>query len=487
MRSLEDAVLDGFLAAAGEYPERAAIHYHGGELTYAELETLVWAVARRLGPRPGVVGVRATHSPGSIVGLLGVWAARGTYCPVDPAFPAGRRRAMLAAAGCRMLLDASPQPASDADVELVQITDGADGDERDDPAYVLFTSGSTGEPRPVLTPRAAIGTTVCSLVELFDLTPADRVLQFASLNWDTCFEEILPALTSGACLVLHADAHAGSFPRFLRMIERERISVLDLPTAFWHELVRFLMEEGVALPGCVRLVVIGGEAVSPARLADWRTLQTGHARLINTYGCTETTLITHAAELHGPLAMDPAPARDTASRVPIGRPLPHVVEHVAASGELLIGGPSLAAGYRGLPQATDARFVTIGAHRFFRTGDRVNRLPDGALVHEGRLDAEIKIRGVRVNPAEVEAQIAGHPAVLAVAVTGVRAADHTALAAYVVARPSVRTTGLEARIINYLRARLPAHLIPSRVRVVADLAYTASGKVDRHRIKEVLA
>src|SRR2546430_53163 len=181
-----------------------------------------------------------------------------------------------------------------------------------------------------------------------------------------------------------------------------------LPTAFWHELVNYLFEEGAPLPECVRLVIIGGEAANPARLADWYALPAEHARLVNTYGCTETTLITHAIDLHGPLA---AHRRDQASRVPIGRPLPHVLEHVTDEGELLIGGPSLAAGYRGLPEATDARFVTVGAHRFFRTGDRVTRLPDGTLVHEGRVDDEVKIRGIRVDPAEVEAHIASHPAV----------------------------------------------------------------------------
>ena len=137
------------------------------------------------------------------------------------------------------------------------------------PAYVLFTSGSTGEPKPVLTPGDAFGTTVAALAELFELTADDRVLQFASMNWDTCFEEILPTLTVGAALVFDDEAHTGSFRRFLRMVEERRISVLDLPTAFWHELVRHLAEDDDPLPACLRLVVIGGEAASPARLADW--------------------------------------------------------------------------------------------------------------------------------------------------------------------------------------------------------------------------
>jgi nonribosomal peptide synthetase protein VioO len=457
-------VFEEFVAAARRHPGREAIVAGGKPLTYAELEERVRAFAHRIGPNPGVVGVPATHSPDTVTALLGVWAAGGVYCPVDPAFPQQRREAML-----RATLRAT-RPDSGAGNGL---------------AYALFTSGSTGEPKPVLTPHTAIAATVRSLRDLFDVSPADRVLQFASLNWDTCFEEILPALTSGACVVFHEDAYTGLFPRFLRMVERERITVLDLPTAFWHELVTHLSDGDTPLPACVRLVIIGGEAASPARLADWCMLPTAHARLLNTYGCTETTLITHAVDLSGPLA--PGKRWDGVSRVPIGRPLPHVVEHVTGDGELLIGGPALADGYGGLPEATAARFVSVNGQRYFRTGDRVGRLPDGTLVHEGRVDDQVKIRGVRVDPAEVEAHIAGHPAVRAVLVTGVTIADHTALAAYVVPRPRTGTADLDTRIADYLRARVPAHLIPSRIHLVADLVYTASGKVDRHRSKESMS
>lgn len=483
-----------FLAAADAHPQRVAVVSDGRELSYADLRSEALAVALRLGRRPGVVGVPATHSPGTIAGLFGVWAAGGAYCPVDPAFPAQRRQAMLAAAGCRTLLAADPEQSKDfalsgstGEPEPLpgrtgpETPPGSNG-EPEDLAYILFTSGSTGEPKPVLTPHRAIGVAIRSLRELLGITSADRVLQFASLSWDTCFEEILPTLTGGACLVLHEDAHSGSFSRFLRMIEEQRITVLNLPTAFWHELVGHLREAGVPLPECVRLVIIGGEAVRPARLADWCALGNAHVRLVNTYGCTETTLVTHAVDLPGPYA----PGLTDRGRVPIGRPLPHVVEHVTDEGELLVGGPSLAVGYRGLPQATRVRFVSVGGRRFFRTGDRVSRLADGLLGYEGRLDGQIKIRGVRVDPAEVEAHIAGHPAVSAVAVTGVRVADHTVLAAYVVARPSAGPDGLASSVVDYLRGRVPAHLVPSRIRVVADLAYTPTGKVDRHRLTEAL-
>jgi nonribosomal peptide synthetase protein VioO len=424
-------------AHAGRYPLRPAIVHNGIPSGYGRLAEDVAEVRRRLGPRPGTVAVAARHDPATIVAMLGVWAAGGTYCPIDPQFPPARREAM------RLSL---------VDTE----TEGL--------AYVLFTSGSTGAPKPVATPVGAITTVAAALVELFGLTPADRVLQFASLNWDTCFEEILPTLLAGAAVVLADDAHRGSFPRLLRAVERDGVSVLNLPTAFWHELVRHLAAEGAAgagLPACVRLVVIGGEAVAPARLAEWQRLPgTAGVRLLNTYGCTETTLITHAAEL-------------PCDGAPIGRALPHVRERIDPDGELLIGGPGLARGYLGRPLETAERFVQLAGERWFRTGDLVARRADGVLVHEGRSDRQVKIRGIRVDPGEVEARLAEHPAVRAAAVVPRSVGGQTSLIAYVV-------TGAEMSDISaFLRARVPAHLIPARIEVVSELAYTASGKVDR--------
>jgi len=460
----EYAARVGLLAAVADaaeaYPGRPALAGAGEPLSYAELWSLVRARAAdlvdELGERPGVVTVSAEHRPATVVGLLAAWAADGTYLPVDPAFPPARVEAMLTAV--------------------------AEGRVPDEAAYVLFTSGSTGRPKPVAVPHRALDAVVPALVELFGLTAADRVLQFASLNWDTCFEEILPTLAAGATLVFDEDAHAGSLSRFLRMVERRAVTVLDLPTAFWHELVLHLAESGpgARLPECVRLVVTGGEAISPRRLAQWQALDTAGIRLLNTYGATETALITHAVDLHGPFA----PAWDPAAGVPLGNRLAHVVEQITADGELLIGGPGLALGYPGLPDATAERFVEYDGRRWFRTGDRVERpadgLPaDGLLRHRGRLDGQVKVRGIRVDPGEVEANLTRHPAVAAAAVVGVTVADRTVLAAYVVTSAGRAGPDPTAELRAFLRAEVAAHLHPARITVVPALVPTASGKVDR--------
>ncbi|NQE86176.1 AMP-binding protein [Nocardia terpenica] len=341
------------------------------------------------------------------------------------------------------------------------------------PAYVLFTSGSTGRPKPVVTPRRALSAAVGSLRALFEITPEDRVLQFAALSWDTCFEEIFPALTAGAAVVFDDDAHSGSFPRFLRAVAARGVTVLDLPTAMWHELVLYLREEDARLPECVRLVVIGGEGAAPERLRQWRQAGTAGIRLLNTYGCTETTLITHAAELTG----------DADDRVPLGRALPHVREHVTEEGELLIAGPALALGYLDQPEQTARSFEIAdhgdGPRRWFHTGDLVARGDDGLLHPRGRLDDQVKVRGVRVNPAEVEAQLTTHPAVTAAVVIGEQRLGRTALVAYVTVRSPVEPAELTA----HLRQRLPGQFVPGIVKILPALATTASGKIDRAAVQ----
>jgi amino acid adenylation domain-containing protein len=488
--SLSSAVADvveSFVRCVDEHAARPAIVHNGQTTTYGELGARVQSTARLLGAEAGVIGVLTARDPGTVVALLGTLTAGAVYCPIDPAFPEPRQRSMLEAAGATRVLAARagiPAPAGYPTLVVPDIgadplrraiaspTAAADPAAAESPAYVLFTSGSTGIPKGVVTPRRAIGTTVAALREVFELEPDDRVLQFASLNWDTCLEEILPAVTSGATLVIDDEAYTGSFRRFLRAVEARGVTVLDLPTAFWHELVHHLVDDAAGLPPSVRLVIIGGEAVNRDRLADWTRRDTGLVRLLNTYGCTETTLITHAIDLAGPRA------RPVGDRVPIGVALPHVRERIDEAGELLVGGPAIALGYRDAG-ATAERFVVHGGERFFRTGDRVERGADGALVLLGRLDRQLKIRGVRVDLAEVEAHISAHAGVAAVAAVGAEVGDHTALVAYVVPRPRCDPATLPGELLAQLRERVPGHLVPSRVTVVPRLLYTPSGKVDR--------
>jgi nonribosomal peptide synthetase protein VioO len=453
------------LRAAERDPQAQAVVHNGAVTTYGELVGRACAVAARL-TAGETVAVPAIRGVELIVNFLGVLLAGATYCPIDPALPAARRAVMLDAAGCTRELGLD-SPAASA---TVHGTEPGTGPGLEEIAYVLFTSGSTGTPRPVDVPHRAIAAATGSLRRLFAATSGDRFLHFASPSWDTCFEEILPALTSGATLVIDDDAHSGSFARILDLLARDRISVLNLPTAFWHELVLHLAEEGEQLPESVRLLVVGGEGVNPVRLASWRELGTGGVRLLNTYGCTETALVTHAIDLWGPAA---EPAVTALAEAPIGRPVPHLrqrLEPHGALGLLHVGGPSVARGYRGDPQATTERF----ADGWFRTGDLVEEAGDGVLLYRGRLDRQLKVRGVRIDPGDVEAEIIRCTGVPAAAVIGVPLAGRTALIAYVVGAPGTDT----ASLLDRLRSEMPAHLVPARLLMRSELPRTTSGKTD---------
>jgi amino acid adenylation domain-containing protein len=485
MASEPDAdVMEDFAAAVRDWPNRPAIVHNGVEVSYGELADRVRrnashhrAAGRGEDGSARRVGVLVSHTPAAVEHLFGILQAGATYCPIDAGHPAARKEATAAALGVDELIAVLP----DAPVDELPESSWRSTD----PAYVLCTSGSTGAPKPVVVSRRALASTVGALRGLFALTPEDRVLQFASLGWDTCLEEILPALTAGATLVFDDAAHAGSFIPFVRMLAAREITVVDLPTAFWHELVLFLHEERVELPSCVRLAVIGGERVDPTRLRQWRDLDLGHVTLLNTYGCTETTMVTHAVQLSGP-GTEPAVAADDAE-APLGRALPHVRDHVTDEGELLVSGPSLATGYLGLAATTAERFPVAdhgsGPRRWFRTGDVVTRDEHGLLHARGRVDEEVKVLGVRVHPAEVEAQLHTHPAVTGAVVVGERRLGRTALTAFVVQAGA--TTAAELK--RYLRDRLPSQFVPSRIEFVAALTYTSSGKVDRKAMANAAA
>ncbi|MDD4868308.1 MAG: AMP-binding protein [Mycobacterium sp.] len=497
-----DDIVADFAAAARARPHGPAIVGNGTAITYQDLQQRVRINALRYraagfgtGESSAMVGALVSHRPAVVAHLLGILQARATYCPIDAALPVARQEALAAVLGLDRLFALAPDLHAPTNLRIETTQDDdpvtADADmpvpawHSDDPAYVLCTSGSTGAPKPVVVSRRALTTTVRALRELFALTPEDRVLQSASLAWDTSLEEILPALIAGATVVFDDAAHSGSLPRFVRMLAEQRVTVLDLPTAFWHELVLFLHDQRTALPAGVRLVVIGGERVDPTRLRQWRELEAGHVTLLNTYGCTETTMVTHAVQLSGPGAEPHGTVRDTDA--PLGRPLAHVRDHVTDEGELLVAGPSLATEYLGLPERTAAGFAVAdhgcGPMRWFRTGDLVVRGDGGLLYPRGRADEQVKCRGVRVHPAEVEAQLNTHPAVAGAVVVGERLLGHTSLTAFVV--PAGSTTPGELRA--YLRQRLPSQFVPSRVKFVAALAYTATGKVDRGATRRAAA
>ncbi len=502
-----------FAARAKTSPGAPALEWDGGRLTYAELDRRSDALAARLrglGVGPEVlVGLAVERSPEMAVALLGVLKAGGAYLPLDPAYPEARREFMIEDAGVALVLEnkdlkdnkdlrdeESLSMASLLSLSSLPSLDSAH------PAYVIYTSGSTGKPKGVVVEHRSLAAYTAGAIGAFSLTPEDRVLQFASISFDTSGEEIYPALASGATLVLRPDGMASSIAHFLREVERLRITVLDLPTAFWHELVAGLGTEG-EMPACVRLVILGGEKALPERVAQWRRRVGSGVRLLNTYGPTEATIVSTRRDLTaGP------------DEAPIGRPIPGAFAHVldrwgapvpaGVPGELHVGGAGLARGYLRRPEVTAERFVpdpfgSPGA-RLYKTGDLVRWLPSGDLEFLGRVDHQVKLRGFRVELGEIETALRSHPAVRdATVVLWPGPGGDPRLVAYTVQDRSPspvteRGPGAEASegrplpsppdLRAFLRERLPDFMVPALFVDLPALPLTPSGKVDRRALPE---
>ncbi|MFB7945289.1 amino acid adenylation domain-containing protein [Kitasatospora phosalacinea] len=492
-----ETVLDLLLRQAALTPDAVALR--DGERSFSYRELLAGArraeaAVREVGALPRTpVGLYGARSAELLAGMLGVLLAGCAYLPLDPALPGPRLRAMLDGAGATAVLATPDAPAADTDLPTARpaLLDApldapqpADPEGQfepsapADPAYVLYTSGSTGEPKAVVVPHRALLARVRWMGAAYGLGPGERVLQFASPGFDTHVEEVFPALTHGAEVVL-LPVPSAELPDWLGGPQGRTLTVLDLPTAYWQELVA--AGPAVPWPPALRTVVLGGDQVASAAVAAWRGRFGDRVELWNTYGPTEAAVIATACLL-GPA--------DAVARPGIGRPIAATVAHLlddggrpvppGVPGELWLGGDGLADGYLGRPGLTAERFAAdpFTGGRMYRTGDLARLRPDGALEFLGRRDRQLKVRGYRVEPAEVEAALLAQPGVGQAVVDLHDEAGRQLLAAWVVPAEAERPPhGEELR--QRLRAVLPAHLVPDVCLPLERLPLTVRGKLDR--------
>jgi aspartate racemase len=353
-----------------------------------------------------------------------------------------------------------------------------------DPAYIVFTSGSTGAPKGVVVGHGSLDNFVAAAVSLYDLAPADRILQFASPGFDTFVEEVLPALSAGATVVMRPEDLFASFTTFERFVEDEAITVLDLPTAWWHSWVADMTGSGRRLPSSLRLVIVGGEPAMADVWRDWTRLA-GDVRWINSYGPSEGTVVVSTFE-------PTADYRPTSRVMPIGRPISNtsllVVDPAGqpvpprVPGEIFIEGDAVALGYVGVDEEQSGFVTDEGlGRRGYGTGDLARQLPDGTLEFLGRLDSQVKVRGTRVEPAEVEAALRKLPDIVEAVVVPDRE-SHSGLVGHVV----VKNGGLDPTLIRQqLAERLPEPMIPGKWRMHGAIPLTPGGKHDRRLLERL--
>lgn len=495
-------------------PDAVAVVFEDQQLTYRELNQRANQLAhhlRSLGVKPEVlVGICTQRSLDMVVGILGILKAGGAYLPLDPSYPKERLTLILEDANLlvlltqRQLITELPKHKAQIvclDAEWEEIAQGCTqqfgfySEENchssltlENLAYVIYTSGSTGIPKGVMVTHRALVNHSISVAKAYQLQKDDCVLQFASISFDVAAEEVFPSLLTGATVIIRPDWIL-DFTSFHQFLEQEKLTVLNLPTAYWHEWVSYLTQKSALLPTALRLVIVGTEPALPEKLALWQEFAGDRILWLNAYGPTEATIGT---TIYQP---DTSQENQQISWVPIGRPIANTQVYlldrhlnpvpVGVLGEIYIGGVSLARGYLNRPELTALQFIPnpfgeSGAS-LYKTGDLACYLPNGDIQFIGRIDQQVKIRGFRIELGEIEAELLQHPQVCeAVVILGDSDRTNKYLVAYVTLQSGQTLTVTELR--SFLKEKLPQYMVPSAFLVLTALPLLPNGKIDRRSL-----
>jgi amino acid adenylation domain-containing protein/thioester reductase-like protein len=473
-------ILERFRAIAAAHPSKVAIEDGDRAFTFAEVlghATALGARFRAAGIGPGdAVGILLEPSAETVIAMLAAWSARAAFVPLDPELPRERLDHIVRDAGVRIIV-ARPREAErvrgGAVAIVAPITDVVTGDRwddlrEDDTAYVIYTSGTTGVPKGVVVPHRGLVNVLTAQIAAFALDPTSRALLYLSTSFDASISDIGTALLAGATLCIDPGARA-SIPSLLRVLRERAITHVDLPPSLLG-----MIDPGAAPPS-LAAIVIGGEVCPPAAVRAWAA----RVRLVNVYGPTEATICASLCVCDG--AWD---------RPLIGRPIPGVTFHVlddrlgvapvGVPGELYIGGVGLARGYRSRPDLTAAKWIVRDGERLYRTGDRVVRRDGGDVEFLGRIDRQLKVRGLLVEPEEIEARLCAHPgvrdaAVVKRAIARIGRAARDELVAFVTAKDGA---DLAPEALRASLAALPRWMHPHRIEALASLPRTSTGKID---------
>lgn len=464
---------EGFFEHARRRPGAPALHWgDAGTLTYGELADRALRIASGLaaeGVRPGDrVSVELPKGPDQAAAVLGVLAAGAAYVPIGPEQPEARRAKIRATARVAASLTPDGTPSAEPLREPVAVRPAQ-------VAYVLFTSGSTGEPKGVEVPHGAAMNTIGDLVERFALGPDDVTFGISALDFDLSVFDLFAAWHAGGAVVLPDEDERRDAARWAELVRRRSVTVLNCVPSVLEMLLRAGRAESL------RLVLLGGDWVGthlPALLAE----RAPGCRFVALGGTTETAIHSTVQEVAGEVPADwhavpyGVPLRGVACRVvdELGRDRPDWV-----TGELWIGGAGVADGYAGDPERTADRFVVHEGARWYRTGDLARYRPDGTLEFLGRRDHQVKVRGFRIELGEIEAALRDRP--------GVGRAVALLAGGRLTAAVEAREPLDRDAVLAHVRNLLPPHMVPELLVRVDELPLTANGKVDRKALTALAA
>jgi amino acid adenylation domain-containing protein/non-ribosomal peptide synthase protein (TIGR01720 family) len=495
-------------------PDVVAVEQSGQQLTYRELSDRANQLAhylQSLGVQPEtLVGICVDRSLETIVGLLAILKAGGAYVPLDPAYPQERLADILQDTQLSVLLTQerfrSRLPnytgitiCLDADLPIISQHSTANpisDIQLHNLAYIIYTSGSTGKPKGVAIEHRSLRSFAMTAIHEYGIDASNRILQFASICFDTSIEEIFPTLLVGATLVLRTEQMLYSSNEFWRCCQEWQLTVLDLPTAYWHQLVAELNPQDSRIPSSLRIAIVGGEEAQVEKVKHWHR-SVAHLphppRLFNSYGPTEATVIATLHRLNS----------STSTSVPIGRPISNTQVYIldrylqkvptGVPGELHIGGAGLARGYWQNPELTAEKFIqnpfdnpksafpgrsqrTSQNPKLYKTGDLAKFRADGTLEYLSRVDDQVKVRGFRIELGEIETVLSQNQQVFqAVVIAREDIPGQKRLVAYIVPHQPQPTT---EELRHFLKQKLPNYMVPSAFVLLEALPVTPNQKVD---------
>ncbi len=482
-------------------PEAIAVLFEDKYLSYQQLNEQANQLAhylKTLGVKPDdLVGIFLERSLEMFIGLLGILKAGGAYLPLDPTYPEDRLAYMVndAQVSIVVTLEKWANLKTQQALQWVCLDSQKDTiaqESSQNPelllneknlAYVIYTSGSTGQPKGVLIEHQSLINFTQSAIKKYEITAQDTVLQFASINFDAAAEEIYPCLSCGGTLVLRTEEMMKSVSTFIQESEKKEVTIWDLPTAYWHLLVSEIIQENLRLPPSLRLVILGGERVLPERVKMWQEYVGQYPQLVNSYGPTESTVV---STLH---YLEEIPISQP--EILIGKPIDNVQVYIldqylqsmpiGVPGELHIGGLGIARGYLNQPELTVEKFIDSPfktGEKLYKTGDLVRYKFNGNLEFLGRIDSQVKIRGFRIELTEIETVLNQYSSIKqSVVIAREDSPGIKRLVAYLVGNKHENKI---EEIRYYLKQKLPPYMVPSAFVFLEEIPITPNGKVD-HR------